>query len=170
MNMSKKVAIEGFLVGVSIWIGIMEHHFSLMEIQILQGMYLIPIFIIRDLFGFKSGVCCIILSSFIRCIFFSKAGILGFLIRIVPIIYLYFRKDKECNIKTIIFFDLIGIFLTLLCKIPLHYLFFIKYLQIDASQMKNMFVNYLLITNLLRLSISVIISRANILKNIFKGH
>ena len=91
MRSSREIAIEGFLVALSVMIGVIEHQFSIVGVQILQGLYIIPILFIQDMFGLKSGFWCLFSSSLIRTFFFSCAGILGFLARMSVFFYMIFK-------------------------------------------------------------------------------
>lgn len=159
MNFSKKVAIQGFLVGLSLLFGTVEHQFSLAGMHLLIGLYLVPLLVVNDLFGFKSGFWSCFAVCLIRMLFLSNAGVLGFLLYLSPVIYMLLRKRYVCSWGKWIFFDFIGVLLTILCKIPLYFLFLTSYLRIDFIQAKNVLMGGLILANVIGMSVAVILSR-----------
>ena len=158
-NISKKVAIEGLLVGLAVWIGVLEHQFSFSVVQIFQGFGIIPILMVQDLFGLSSGVWCLFSYCLIRTIFFSRASVLGFLMKISVIFYMFFRKKNSDKIYKIIFFDLIGIIIAILAKIPISYMFWKGTLGINSTQATHIITKYMIPMNLARMVIAIFISR-----------
>lgn len=158
-NISKKIAIEGLLVGFSVWIGVLEHQFSFSAVQIFQGFGLIPIFMIQDLFGLSSGIWCLFSYSLIRSIFFSRASVLGFLMKISVIFYMLFRRKNSDRIYKVVIFDLIGIIISILAKIPVSYIFWKRILGIDDIQVIDIITKYMIPINLARMTLVVFVSR-----------
>lgn len=156
----RKVAIEGVLVSLSIVIGIIDHQIGTIGIKFLNLMYLLPLFIAEDMFGTKSGIFCLCSANVIKSIFFSKSGILGFLLRLSAIVYMLFRRNNSWQ-KCLIF-DLIGIFFTMLIQYPASYMFY-KTL-INFADIK--FIMYNVLMDSLSFLIVVIISRVINIKRI----
>ena len=158
-NISKKVAIEGLLVGLSVWIGIFEHQLSSSVVQVFQGFGIIPILMIQDLFGLGSGVWCLFSYCLIRTIFFSRASFLGFLMKISVVFYMLFRKKNSDKLYKIIAFDLMGTFIAILAKIPISYMFWKGILGINSVQTMHIITKYMIPMNLIRMMIAIFISR-----------
>ena len=157
----RKIAIEGVLVSLSIVIGIIDHQIGTIGIKFLNLMYLLPLLIAEDMFGTKSGILCLCSANIIRSVFFSKSGILGFLLRLSAIVYMFFRRRNDSWQKCLIF-DLIGIFFTMLIQYPASYMFY-KAL-INFADIK--FIMYNVLMDSLSFLIVVIISRIINLKRI----
>ena len=158
-NISKKVAVEGLLVGLSVWIGVFEHQFSFSVVQIFQGFGIIPILMIQDLFGLSSGVWCLFSYCLIRTIFFSRASVLGFLMKMSVVFYMFFRKKKSDRIYKIIIFDLIGIIISIIVKIPISYIFWRGTLGINSTQAMYIITKYMIPMNFARMVIAILVSR-----------
>lgn len=158
-NISKKVAIEGLLIGLSVWIGVFEHQFSFSAIQIFQGFGLIPILMIQDLFGLSSGILCLFSYSLIRSIFFSRASILGFLMKISVVFYMLFRRKNSDKVYKIVLFDVVGIIIAILAKIPISYIFWKRALGISGTQTIDIITKYMIPMNLARMVLAVFVSR-----------
>lgn len=156
---SKEIAIEGFLVSLSVIIGVIEHQFSLVGIQIIQGLYVIPILFVQDMFGLKSGFWCLFSSSLIRTFFFSCAGVLGFLARMSVFFYMLLRKQRTSNLYKLCLFDLVGILLAIFVKIPCAYAFWKQVCSFNELEMIEGIIKIIIPTNLLRLVIVVVLSR-----------
>ncbi len=159
MNLSKKVAIQGLLVGLSIWIGTIEHQFSLAGMHLLVGLYLVPLFVVVDLFGFKSGFWSCFAVCFIRMLFFSNAGVLGALLYLSPVIYMFFRRRYSCGLGKLVLFDSLGLLLTISVKVPLYLLFLTSYLKIDFVQAKNILIGGSIFANIIGFSVAIVLSR-----------
>ena len=168
MNLSKKIAIQGLLVALSLWIGTIEHYFSVAGIYLLVGLYLLPLFVINDWFGFKVGFWSCFAVCFIRMLFFSSAGILGFVLYLCPVIYMFFRA-KECSLKKLIFFDIVGVLLTMLVKMPIFFFFLTSYLNMSFEKARSMILNYMIFTNIIGFSISIVLSRLIVFKKYLKS-
>ena len=165
MNKSiQKIAVEGILISTSIVIGIIDHQLGTIGIKFLNLMYLLPLFLIEDMFGTKSGILCLFSANMIKSIFFSKSGILGFLLRLSAIVYMLFRKRGNSWKKCFIF-DLIGILLTMLIQYPASYIFYKSLIKFDNIK----FIMYNIFMDSLSFLIVVIISRVINLKHI-KGN
>ena len=151
-KLSQKIAVEGILVSLSIVIGIIDHQLGIIGIKFLNLMYLLPIFFAEDLFGTKSGILCLFSANLIKSIFFSKSGVLGFLLRLSAFVYMIFRKKNDLWKKTFVF-DLIGIVLTMLIQFPASYIFY-------KSIVNNFgFIIYNVLMDMLNFSFVVIVSR-----------
>ena len=156
---SKEIAIEGFLVALSVIIGLIEHQFSIVGIQIFQGLYVLPILFIQDIFGLKAGFWCLLSSSLIRAFFFSCAGILGFFARMSVFFYMILRKKKVSDLFKIYLFDILGIIFAVFMKIPFAYAFWRQVCSFNEIEMIEGIVKIIIPTNLLRLLVIVILSR-----------
>ena len=153
-KLSKKIAIEGIFISLSLVIGIIDHQLGTLGIKFLNLMYLLPLFLVEDMFGTKSGVLCLCLANTIKSIFFSKSGILGFLLRQSATIYMFFRK-KNYSWKKCFIFDLIGIFLTMVIQYPASYIFYKTLINFNNIK----FIMYNVFMDSLSFLIVVIISR-----------
>ena len=156
---SKEIAIEGFLVGLSITTGIVEHQFNILGFSMLQGLSLLPIFFIQDMFGLKTGFWCLFSSTLIRSILFSCAGIFGFLARMSAFFYMIFRNRRTTKLYQIYIFDLIGIIISIFVKIPFAYSFWRQIYNYNGSTMMDVIIKVIIPTNFLRLLIVVLLSR-----------
>ena len=156
---SKKIAIEGFLVALSVIIGLIEHQFSIVGIQIFQGLYVLPILFIQDIFGLKAGFWCLFSSSLIRTFFFSCAGILGFFSRMSVFFYMILRKQESSNLYKMYLFDAVGIIFAILVKLPFAYAFWRQICSFNELEMLEAIIKVIIPTNLSRLLIVVILSR-----------
>lgn len=156
---SKEIAIEGFLVALSVIIGLIEHQFSIVGVQIFQGLYVLPILFIQDVFGLKAGFWCLFSSSLIRTFFFSCAGILGFFARMSVFFYMILRKKESSDLCKIYLFDVLGVIFAILMKVPFAYAFWKQVCSFNELEMIEGIVKIIIPTNLLRLLVIVILSR-----------
>lgn len=156
---SKEIAIEGFLVALSVIIGLIEHQFSIVGINIFQGLYVLPILFIQDMFGLKSGFWCLFSSTLIRAFFFSSAGILGFFARMSVFFYMILRKQESSSWYNVCLFDTIGIIFAIFMKVPFAYAFWRQVCSFNELEMIEGIIKIIIPTNLLRLLVMVILSR-----------
>ena len=154
-NSMKKISIEGLLSGASIFIGLADHQIGLSGIKIFNTMYLLPILIAQDILGFYGGAICLLSSSLIRGIFFSKSGLIGFLIRISFIVYMIFRKGRSEKRLKIVASDIIGVIATLIVQFPLLCFFYRSSFGVE----NGFLILYSTIEDIFKLSLVVVCSR-----------
>ncbi len=151
----RKIAIEGFLSGVSVLIGLIDHQIGISGVKIFNAFYLLPILVAQDILGFYAGVLCLLSSSLIRGIFFSKSGIIGFLIRISFIVYMMFRKEKSEKQLKVVLFDILGLIAVLVSQLPLLVTFYKSSFGVE-----NWFlILYNTLEDVFKLSLVVVCSR-----------
>ncbi len=154
---TRRVVIQAFAISLSFWIGILERYINFGGIQV--GLYVIPILVIHDLYGFRYGTECVLCYNIIKTVFFSKAGVLGFMNRLPVIFYMIFRKKKDEKIKKMILFDLIGISAYLILKIPISYIFWKTSTNLENLNLFNLIFTCIIPFNLSSILSVVLVSR-----------
>lgn len=154
---TRRIVLQAFAISLAFWIGMLERYINFGGIQV--GLYVMPIFVICDLYGFRYGAECALCYDIVKTLFFSKAGVLGFINRIPVIFYMMFRKKKNEKINKVILFDLIGISIYLILKIPISYVFWKTNSNIENLNLINLIITCILPFNLASISSVVLISR-----------
>lgn len=156
-NKTQRVVIEALATAFAFWIGAFERYINFGGIQV--GLCMIPIFVIHDLYGLRSGIKCLLCYNFIKMVFFSKVGILGFMIRIPIFFYMIFRKRNGEDIKKVIVFDLIGMSAYLIFKIPVAYMFWKINSNLEGVNLFNLIFTCIIPYNIASIASIILISR-----------
>lgn len=154
-NSMRKIAIEGLLSGTSVLIGLIDHQIGISGIKIFNAFYLLPILIAQDILGFYAGALCLLSSSLIRGIFFSKSGLMGFLIRISFVVYMMFRKRESEKRWKVVLFDIIGLIAILVSQLPLLITFYKSSFGVE----NQFLILYNTLEDVFKLSLVIVCSR-----------
>ena len=156
-NKTRRIVIEAFAIALAFWIGMFERYINFGGFQV--GLCMVPILIIHDLYGLKYSAECLLCYNLIKTVFFSKMGILGFMVRLPLIFYLIFRKRNDENVIKKITFDLIGILIYLIIKLPIAYMFWKINSNLEGVNLFSLIFTCIIPCNLASISSIVLISR-----------
>ncbi len=167
----KKIALCSLFASFSLLLAFIGHY---SVIPLFLGLKLdisdFPIFTSTLLFGPSYGYLILLVVTFIRSIFFSVAGLPGFIKRmtdIIPIFFLGLYTKKQKNMFLYIFLSIV---FSIIIKIPSSYIFWVYFNSMTFDQMNLLLFPVVLPYNLIKILINILLSILlyKKLKNIFK--
>lgn len=167
-----QLAINSLFASLSVILSIIGHYISFPVFGFKLEFSDIPVFTSSLLFGPSTGYLILFISSFIRSLFFSVAGIPGFIMKmtsIIPVFFLgiYYRKKRW-----LILLCTLSLIISIVVKIPISYIFWTKFSSMSPEQIKKLLfpiiIPYNFIKLLVNLSISIILFRK--IRKFFWGH
>ncbi|BED92169.1 MAG: ECF transporter S component [Candidatus Improbicoccus pseudotrichonymphae] len=118
----------------------------------------IPAYVSIMMFGdFKSGMLIIIIVSFLRAVFFSIAGWVGFIMRALSVILIFFLF-LHCKCKErFSFFLILGTLLYVIAKVPFSMLLWVHVNRIPILFFRKI-IPCIVISNILRIILNYFLS------------
>lgn len=156
----RNVAIISLLSSLSIVLAQISHYLPVLGVHMLKLDFSdIPIFISTLAFGQTCGFLTLFVSSFVRAIFFSSAGIPGFLMRMIvssTVVFLLSNLYKK-NIKIWKIF-VISILVSTISKIIVNYFFWTKFFCMSKDWVLSIMVPIVIPHHVIRLIIELLVA------------
>ncbi len=168
----QRIAISSLLASFSLLLSQISRYLSVPGLPILKFDFSdIPIFISTLIFGQFSGYLILLAVSIIKSTLFSSVGWMGFIMRIISAIPIFFLNIYNKKKKNIVFYSFLSVIFSLLIKIPMNYLLWIRFFSMNLDQINSMIkiiFTYNIIKYIINIYISVILSKK--LKKITDNH
>lgn len=154
----KNVAIISLLSSLSIVLAQISHYLPVPGVHMLKLDFSdIPVFISTLVFGQACGFLTLFISSFVRAIFFSSAGVPGFSMRMIvssSVIFLLSNLYKR-NIKIWKIFA-ISIMVSTISKVIVNYFFWTKFFCMSKDWVLSIMVPVVIPHHIIRLIVELL--------------
>ena len=164
----QRITISSLLASFSILLSQISRYLSIPGLPMLKFDFSdIPIFVSTLIFDQFHGYLIIFVVSIIKYTLFSSVGWMGFIMRMISVVPIFFLNMYNKKKKNIILYSFLSIIFSLLIKIPMNYILWINFFSMNLDQVNSMMkiiLPYNIIKYIINIYISVLLS--NKLKNI----
>lgn len=168
----QRITISSLLASFSLLLSQISRYLSIPGLPMLKFDFSdIPIFISTLIFDQFSGYLILFVVSIVKSTLFSSVGWMGFIMRMVSAVSVFFLNMYNKKKKNIIFYSFLSILFPILIKIPINYLLWINFFSMNLDQVNSMMkiiFPYNIIKYLINIWISVFLSEK--LKRIMDKH
>ena len=121
----------------------------------------VPVFVATMLLGPQTGLSILLCVCSLRCILFSSAGIVGFVIRMtssINVLFLGYLYNKPKNIVRTTLTIILSIFACLIIKIPLNYVFWVYFWGIPKANLDEFMLSVIIPFNIIKIIVNSVLS------------
>ena len=151
-----QIAINSLFASLSVVLGLVAHYLNVFGFRF--DFSDIPVFISTLLFGAPSGCLILFVSSFIKTLFFSVAGVPGFFLRMSYIVSIFFLGIYYKKKRFLTLLSIASIITCLIVKLPMSYIFWTRFGSMSYEQIRALIFPVIIPHNLIRISINILAS------------